>query len=490
MNFRKLLIYAGFATVVTVVGCKKNNSGNSGPTGPTGTTGGTGSTDTLNTTPYSIVEDFETGSKGGYAAADINLITGSWNFNDALIGSTATDVKDGLKSVRLRTGDIAMNFDISGLKSLIIKHAKYGTDANSTWQLLESTDGGATWTQVGTDINETSKTLVADTFKVTVTTKVRFEIKKAVGTTRVNIDDVTFKGIGDPGITIGGNSGTPIGPDTTSTSSATTPRGVTVGTDAPPATGDNSNLLFGNPSGATPNVVMNTNYLIDQGYYVESYNSTTNEPNWVSWHLDATSLGSTDRLNNFAAFSGLPGGYFQVQSNSYSFATYGFDRGHNCPSADRTTSVDANSSTFLMTNMIPQAPQNNEKTWADLENYLREQVVAGDEVYIIMGSYGTGGTGNAGLINYITAGNAHINVPSNVWKIAVILPAGNSDLSRVTATTRVLAVNTPNTNAINADWKQYIVTVKDIETATGYNLLSALPTDIQTALKSKKDAGD
>ncbi|WP_255412675.1 DNA/RNA non-specific endonuclease [Chitinophaga sp. S165] len=38
------------------------------------------------------------------------------------------------------------------------------------------------------------------------------------------------------------------------------------------------------------------------------------------------------------------------------------DRGHNCPSADRT-STTANSSTFLMTNMIPQAPQNNQQTW-------------------------------------------------------------------------------------------------------------------------------
>lgn len=140
--------------------------------------------------------------------------------------------------------------------------------------------------------------------------------------------------------------------------------------------------------------------------------------------------------------------------------------------------------------MIPQAPQNNEKTWADLESYLRVQVSSGNEVYIIMGSYGTGGTGNSGPFDYITAGNAHINVPSNVWKVAVILPAGNGDISRITASTRVLAVNTPNVNTINADWKNYIVTVKDIETATGYTLLSALPADVQTALKAKKDAGN
>jgi len=485
MKIRKLLIYTVFLSVIMIVGCKKDstpNNGNPGSTGNTGTTGTTGTTKT----PYVITEDFESGSKTAYAAADINLITGSWNFNDALIGSTAPDVKDGLKSVRLRTGDIAMNFDINGLNQISIKHAKYGTDANSTWQLLISTDGGTTYTQLGNDINETSTTLVTDSFKVTVTGKVRFEIKKTSATVRVNIDDITFKGTGDPGIVVGPPDTSPV--DTTKAGSASTPRGVTVGPDAPPATGDNSNLLLGNPSDAQASFVFNTNYLLDQGYYVESYSSTRGEPNWVSWHLDATNItNATPRLDNFAGFNGLDQAWFEVQSNGYSGS--GFDRGHNCPSADRTSSVNANSATFLMTNMIPQAPQNNQQTWANLENYLRDQVVAGNEVYIIMGSYGTGGVGSVSSTKVNTVDMGNVTVPSNVWKVAVILPAGSSDISRITASTRVIAVNTPNINSISTDWKNYIVTVRDIETATGYNLLSSLPQNIQDALEVKKDAG-
>jgi len=174
-----------------------------------------------------------------------------------------------------------------------------------------------------------------------------------------------------------------------------------------------------------------------------------------------------------------------VQSNGYSGS--GFDRGHNCPSGDRTSSIDANDATFLMTNMIPQAPQNNEQTWANLENYLRTQVTAGNEVYIIMGSYGTGGTGSTGTANSVDAG--HVNVPSNVWKVAVIIPVGNNDLSRVTTTTRVIAVNTPNINTINSDWTQYITTVSAIETASGVSLLTALPSNVRTALEAEKDSG-
>jgi endonuclease G len=474
MKIRKLLVFS--ALLLVIASCKKDNTPQQ-PTDPIVVPPAP--------KPYTIIEGFETGTKAPYAAADVQLNTGIWNFNDALIGALATDVKNGSKAARIRTGDITMKFDIKGVEQISIKHAKFGNDAASTWQLMMSVDSGKTFTQLGADISANNTTLVTDSFTVTTTKPVRFRIQK-LGTTRIDIDDITFKGKGDAGIVVGVPD--TEGPDTTASSSNGTPRGVIVGADAPPTIGDNSDLLFGNPSGAQPAVVMMDNYLIDMGYYTESYNSTKAEPNWVSWHLDASNITNvSSRLNNFAAFNGLPGGWLAVQSGSYNYSTYGFDRGHNCPSADRTSSVNANSSTFLMTNMIPQAPNNNQDTWAKLENYLRDQVVAGNEVYIIMGSYGTGGTGLNGAFNTIVSGNVRVNVPSNVWKIAVIVPVGNGDISRVSADTRVIAVNTPNINTINTDWKQYRVTVRDIETATGYNLLSSLPQNVQDAVETKKD---
>lgn len=483
MKLKKLHFTLGIVLLIGfIASCKKDNK----ITTPVTPGGDTTKTTPPALTPYSITESFEEATsktKAGYADAAVALSTGSWDFNDAVIGTLTTDVKDGSWAVRLRTGNISMNFDISGLTKLKFKHAKYGSDGPSTFKLDISTDGGATYTQLGSDYTENSTTLVTDSVTITATGKVRFKFEKT-GTTRINIDDITFIGKGDPGIT----PGTPDtgGADTTATGTPAGTRGVTVGTDAPPATGDNSDLLFGNPSGATTAVASMDNYLMDQGYYTESYNSTKGEPNWVSWHLDASNItNATSRLDNFAGFSGLPSGWYTVQSNSYSGS--GFDRGHNCPSADRTSSTNANSATFLMTNMIPQAPQNNQQTWNNLEGYLREQVVEGNEVYIIMGSYGTGGTGSNGAAN--TINNGHVNVPSNIWKVAVILPVGNGDIARITASTRVIAVNTPNINTISTDWTQYITTVRDIESKTGYNLLSNLPQAIQDAVETKKDAG-
>ncbi len=474
MKFKNILIYSGFIGILSLSACSKKTSiGEETPVTPP--------------KAYAITETFESGTKGAYALDSVQLLTGKWTFSDALLGNLAADAKNGAKSVRLRTGYLSMNFDVAGAKMLYVSHAKYGTDANSTWQLLASTDGGKTYTQLGTDIPETSATLVTDSFKVNTTGKVRFQIKKT-GTTRINIDDIIFKGTGDPGITVGAPD-TDKGDDE-STTAPTPGRGTPeAGADAPPSQGDNSNLLFGNPSGATAAIVASENYLIDQKYYVESYSMTRGIPNWVSWHLDPNNFnGTASRKDDFASFTGLPSNWYQVQSNSYSGS--GFDRGHNCPSGDRTSSSTANSATFLMTNMIPQAPNNNQKTWESFESYLRAQALNGYEVYVIMGSYGTGGIGSASASVVNTINNGKVTVPANVWKVAVLLKTGDNDISRVTSSTRVIAINTPNSNTIGANWKDYIVSVRDIESATGYNLLSSLPQSVQDVVEKGKDSGN
>ena len=117
------------------------------------------------------------------------------------------------------------------------------------------------------------------------------------------------------------------------------------------------NLALGNPSGAGADASSYQNYLLVRPQYILSYHRDRGIPNWVSWHLSSAWLGGTDRQDNFRNDAELPAGWYQVGSNSY--VGSGFDRGHQCPSADRTASAVDNSATFLMDNMIPQAPNNN-----------------------------------------------------------------------------------------------------------------------------------
>ena len=235
---------------------------------------------------------------------------------------------------------------------------------------------------------------------------------------------------------------------------------------------------------AQNNILLIDNYLMNKGEYILSYNRTNGTPNWVSWYVGSNSLGTTPRQDDFRADNTLPLGWYPVGSTSYSGS--GFDRGHNCPSADRNSSVPANSSTFLMTNIIPQAPYNNQQTWGNFEDYTRSLVNAGNEVFIVMGSYGVGGTGNNGFRTSINNGN--VKVPARIWKVVVVIPNGTRDINRITNTTRVIAIDTPNSNGISNNWRTFRTSVDAIETATGYDILSALTQSIQNDLESKIDS--
>jgi endonuclease G, mitochondrial len=245
-------------------------------------------------------------------------------------------------------------------------------------------------------------------------------------------------------------------------------------------------LTMGNPSNAVADVNQPTNYLLDKPQYAVSYHRDRGIPNWVSWHLDSTWLGSAPRQNDFRPDPSLPAGWYQVQGTDYTGS--GFDRGHHCPSADRTNSVATNSSTFLMTNMMPQAPDNNQGPWEQLESYSRTLVAGGNELYIIAGGQGTGGTGSNGGTTTTVAGG-HVTVPNVTWKVIMVLPAASGDdVSRVTTSTRVIAIIMPNTQGIRTNtWQQYRVSVDQVEALTGFDFFSNVPVSIQNVIEAQVD---
>ncbi len=401
-------------------------------------------------------EGFEAGGKTSYAAADVTLGSGSWNLSDALIGNLANDRKTGSYSARVQnTGRVKMNFNVSSAGTVTVKHAKYGTDANSTWELWRSINSGSSWAKVGSTITTSSTTLATATFTINNVGTNRFEIRKiSGGSSRISFDDIVI---------------------TNYTVATPTPTPTATPTPTPPPAA-NVHLTMGNPSNAvTDSTNSQDNYLMIKAQYDLSYNRSKAIPNWTSWHLDSTWIGSTSRQDDFRADTTLPAGWYQVGSTSYSGS--GYDRGHMTPSGDRTSSVANNSATFLMTNMIPQAPTNNQTTWANLESYCRTLAAAGNELYIISGGHGT-----SGFIN-----NGNIVVPTTTWKVIMVLPNGTNDVSRVTTSTRLIAVSMPNTNSVVSDWKQYRTSVDSVESLTGYDFFSSVPGSIQNSIESTID---
>lgn len=247
---------------------------------------------------------------------------------------------------------------------------------------------------------------------------------------------------------------------------------------------------LGNPSNAqTEPIGFANDYLMEKNQYVLSYNRDRGTPNWTEWHMDLSWTGSVQRQDDYREDTSLPtlAGWYHVQGSDYTGSPTGegFDRGHMCPSADRLNTVADNSATFLMTNMIPQAPVNNQLVWADLEDYCRGLVDGGNELYIFSGGAGIGGTGLAGLKNTIV--NGHVTVPAQTWKVIVVLPVGSNDAIRVNNFTRVIAVLMPNAQSITRPWTQYRTNVAKIEQVTGLNFLRNVRPQIRIRLKKRVD---
>lgn len=250
-------------------------------------------------------------------------------------------------------------------------------------------------------------------------------------------------------------------------------------------------LTFGNPTNATADVGQPNNYLMSKDEFALSYNRDLGRPNWVSSHLSDEWFGTLQRFDTFRADPAVPADWYRVQS--FDFAGTGFDRGHMVPNADRDkeTSIPINQATFLMTNMIAQAPGNNQGPWADLEGYLRTLATLPqtNEIYIVTGGAGVGGTGGVNGVSHTfvtnTIANGQVTVPAQTWKVALVIPkASGDDISRVTCSTRTIAVIMPNIEGIRPDaWESYLTNVDAVEMLTGYDLFSNLPEPIQRCVE-------
>ena len=261
---------------------------------------------------------------------------------------------------------------------------------------------------------------------------------------------------------------------------------------------ENTPLFWGNPSDAVCDLEaenVQKNYLMEKPQFTISYNSETLNPNWVAWHLCSSDIGEADRADTFRPDNTLPEDWYAVRKNDYKFTYYGFDRGHVCPSADRTATTEDNSMTFLMTNMMPQSPDNNRIVWVALEKYERELVLQGKEAYIFAGPYGKGGSGDKGYFEEIPVSlkdgrQLSITVPSHTWKIILFLPEGENDFDRAASEAEVLAVCVPNEKGCgkNGSWQQYTCSINYIEEITGYDFFENLPDDIEEEIESREQS--
>jgi len=211
---------------------------------------------------------------------------------------------------------------------------------------------------------------------------------------------------------------------------------------------------------------------------VTSYDSARKNPRWTSWEVSSAWLGTAERSTTFRADPDLPSSLAQAASSDYSKS--GYQQGHLCPSADRTSSDAVNEATFVFTNVVPQTAASNIGSWKSLETEERALVAAGDHVFVIAGPlYAADATEHT-----IGAGVA---VPTSMFKVVVALHGDHPAAGDVTTSTRVIAVDIPNTNAVSGNYRNYRTTLGDLEKRTGFHLLSDVAPGVHEALTTAID---
>lgn len=213
--------------------------------------------------------------------------------------------------------------------------------------------------------------------------------------------------------------------------------------------------------------------LFDRDVFVGSYSRAHAGPNWIAWRLVAEDLGDAPRTSSFRADRALLG-IEPVAADAFSGS--GWDRGHLCPSEDRTATREANRATFVMSNVLPQEPSMNRGSWARLEAHTRELASNGRVVHVVAGAVWSSDAERVG----------RSTIPEKLFKVVVATQTG--DARDVTEEARVIAVLVLNDGSTKGQpWTSHRTSVGAIEDATGYDLLSSLADPVEQAIEARVD---
>lgn len=222
------------------------------------------------------------------------------------------------------------------------------------------------------------------------------------------------------------------------------------------------NLKMGAPS--VPN---KSNIQVCRQGYALIFNTATKTPLWVAEHLREDGVyGAGVRAANFKPDPEIP---FEYQAKKTDYARSGYDQGHMAPAADFSQNQQLMDESFLFSNVVPQNADNNRHIWASLEKKVRSWLGKRGELYVV-----TGPVFKNGRVSQ-TLGSSQVAIPDAIFKVVFDPKTQNT-----------IAFMVPNISLSEKDLPDYIVSVRDVEVATGLNFHSNLPKDVQEKIETKR----
>ncbi|WP_064198272.1 MULTISPECIES: DNA/RNA non-specific endonuclease [Emticicia] len=164
----------------------------------------------------------------------------------------------------------------------------------------------------------------------------------------------------------------------------------------------------------------------------------------------------------------------QVKDNSALSGDYsnsGYDRGHMVPAGDFKCCQELMTETFYMSNIAPQVPDFNRGIWENIESRIRGWAVRDEELYVVTGPVLKKGLPTIGRYN-------NVAVPEYFYKIVLFHQPKTGKKSRM------IAFLLPNESLQGKRMNSFVVSVDEVEKATGLDFFSKLPADIQTKLEA------
>ena len=160
-----------------------------------------------------------------------------------------------------------------------------------------------------------------------------------------------------------------------------------------------------------------------------------------------------------------------VQSGSlYEWSDKGYSRGHQLPSGDRLGGAMVNMQTFYTSNVTPQRSDFNSGIWEKLEDAVRDWSASSDTMYVVTGCIAD----NTCETVKDHDGNA-VAVPKAYYKALLRLKGGNY----IAAGFYLKHENTTK------EYKEFALSVKELEQKTGMTFFVNLPSDKAAAIKAE-----
>ena len=206
--------------------------------------------------------------------------------------------------------------------------------------------------------------------------------------------------------------------------------------------------------------------VIDRGEFLIGWSDSLRHPVWCAYHVPAAALYEAGKRPNFIKDRAIP-----LAPPSSSYDRSGFDRGHMVPNYAIATrfGVDAQKTTFYMSNIAPQSPALNRGVWREVEHRIADLWTARyGEIWVIVGAIPSASSE--------TIASTGIDVPEKFYQVVV---------AQEGLDVRAFAVVYDQ----NVAWREWptrgLVTIDELEEMTGLDFLPDLPSFIQTPLEAE-----